>query len=496
MVRIMLFNNQILRKACASAALLLGLVWTANADVITYSGRLLNSSGSPVVVATEAEFSFFESPTDGSALADYRYRVNLTPNADGIYSVAIGDMESGVGGAIPAAIFNSPKVYLNVKVGGENLVPRARLGKVGHAFRADSANIAVSARNAGEAGLSWGLAGGTFIMATTTGTAVQNGQSLLAAYQKAKTLLPNQAPLSSSNRATLLIPPGRYDLGTEALTLDKEFVDVIGLSSSSGKQEIFGVTNGNNSGVLMQKVNDVRIENLTVICTRSQGEPIDIGLYYLTNFPAAYYPDAPSTTETRITNCTFKTADLPQEYAVSMRIATDYEGEYRGCVGGDYSFGYEGDAKGVFINCSTGHWSFGTFAEASGTFTNCHAGDLSFGGGGLASGDFQNCVAGYNSFGSTASGRFNNCVGNDMSFGFLGTASGIFTHCTGGGESFAAEGIASGVFTNCTGGNYSFGGGIGGDTTGGKFRYCVGGMNSFGNGTNERLYCIRNGSAL
>ena len=66
-------------------------------------------------------------------------------------------------------------------------------------------------------------------MTRASGTEVQNGQALLAAYEQAKALRPQGNALSDANRAVLLVAPGRYDLETNALNLDTDFVDVIGL---------------------------------------------------------------------------------------------------------------------------------------------------------------------------------------------------------------------------------------------------------------------------
>src|SRR5690606_16843979 len=90
---------------------------------INYSGRLVSPAGIPITESTAVAFSFYSVPVDGDALQGYEYQVTITPNSDGLYSVAIGD-GIGIGGPVPAAVFNEPRVYLNVQVGGENLAPR------------------------------------------------------------------------------------------------------------------------------------------------------------------------------------------------------------------------------------------------------------------------------------------------------------------------------------------------------------------------------------
>ncbi|RLI52680.1 MAG: hypothetical protein DRO87_12795, partial [Candidatus Thorarchaeota archaeon] len=59
-------------------------------------------------------------------------------------------------------------------------------------------------------------------------TNVISGTNLLAAYTAAKSLTPGGNALSATNRATVKVPAGVFDLGTQRLTLDTDFVDVIG----------------------------------------------------------------------------------------------------------------------------------------------------------------------------------------------------------------------------------------------------------------------------
>ena len=50
------------------------------------------------------------------------------------------------------------------------------------------------------------------ITVNTTTSAKLNGAALIAAYAAAKALLPNGAALSATNRACVIVPPGKYDL--------------------------------------------------------------------------------------------------------------------------------------------------------------------------------------------------------------------------------------------------------------------------------------------
>lgn len=338
-----------------------------------------------------------------------------------------------------------------------------------------------------------------WVVPNVTDNDATNGANLLGAYATAKVLTPNGAPLGASNRAVVIVPPGRYDLGTVALMLDTEFVDLIGLSSARDDQYVFGASNGIGTGVLMQSANNVRIENLFVVCTRASGSMV-----HNETTMAAYFPDDGTTTDTLIRNCEFK-ATNDNTYAISMRRNITYPGTYRDCIagfasfgcsgaasgtfidctGGDYSFGgYYGDASGTFMRCTGGSYSFGaSHGKASGAFSDCMGGNYAFGGNyGLASGSFTDCAGGLYSFAGyhgEASGVFTDCTGGPYAFGGdYGEASGVFSDCVGEGPAFGgSQGMASGTFQNCTGGDYAFGGWWG--TASGRFSNCSGGVFSF-----------------
>jgi len=310
------------------------------------------------------------------------------------------------------------------------------------------------------------LNGEAYVVVPAGQNPVQNGLALLAAYAEAKALTPHNAPLAADNRAVVVVPPGQYDLGTAQLTLDTEFVDIVGLTTERGTQSIFGASNGPGTGVLGQTADDVRIANLRVECTLSAGV-----LAFNDTDPAAYFPSTDGAA-TQVTNCEFVSNELN---ARSMRVDIEYAGVYTDCTGGRTSFGAgsEGVSSGVFLRCTAGNVSFGTFGIASGTFTDCRAGQSSFGSLGAANGEFVRCVAGSQSFANNgdAIGRFVDCSGGDESFGGGGITSGEFIGCTGGDTSFGGGGgLVNGVFVDCTGGSESFGGSS--STLGARLRGC------------------------
>ena len=268
------------------------------------------------------------------------------------------------------------------------------------------------------------------IVVETTSNAKTNGAALIAAYTAAKALTPNGEELSATNRACVIIPPGNYDLdhgeddACVPLTLDTEFVDIIGLTTDRSLQQIYGTPEATNSGVIVQTADDVHVSNLYVkILTEVESANWD------DTDSAAYFPST-SLSNTVVDNCQFDGQDGSNDEGprlFSMRLYIEYSGTFNNCTGGNFAFG-------------------GAGGTASGTFTNCTGGGDAFGGGGTASGTFTNCTGGDNSFGGaggTASGTFTNCTGGDYSFGGAGgTLSGQLYYCrlTTGSFQTLAEG--------------------------------------------------------
>ena len=331
-----------------------------------------------------------------------------------------------------------------------------------------------------------GLSIQSAVVVETTSNAKTNGAALIAAYTAAKALTPNGEELSATNRACVIIPPGNYDLdhgeddACVPLTLDTEFVDIIGLTTDRSLQQIYGTPEATNSGVIVQTADDVHVSNLYVkILTEVESAN------WNDTDSAAYFPST-SLSNTVVDNCQFDGQNGSYDEGprlFSMRLYIEYSGTFNNCTGGNFAFGGAGGtASGTFNNCTGGNFAFGgAGGTASGTFTNCTGGAGAFGGGGTASGTFTNCTGGAGAFGGggTASGTFTNCTGGAGAFGGNGgTASGTFTNCTGGNSAFGGdEGTASGTFTNCTGGNSAFGGG---GTASGTFTNCTGGAGAFG----------------
>jgi hypothetical protein len=218
----------------------------------------------------------------------------------------------------------------------------------------------------------------------------QVGDDLNAKYTAAKTLTPNGAELSATNRASLIIFPGKYTLSPK-LAINTEFIDLIGLGAQAQKPVVFiGEDNGNAINV---SANDVRISGISV----------------------GY-------------NSFEITGDKPLQV-------------FENCAGGDYSFNlgfaYNAQLTGTFINCIGGNYSFnsGLNGDVIGTFTNCTAGDYSFG-----------------VYGGTTSGTFNNCISGTGSFGGVGLLTGRLFYCRITSGTFQTP-TGAGVIRLCIDGN-------------------------------------------
>lgn len=325
----------------------------------------------------------------------------------------------------------------------------------------------------------------------TYATDTANGQSLRDAYADAVTLTPGGNALSANNRVALLLPPGTYALGTTGLTMNTQFVDLIGLGRAD-ETIITSVSNtGTGLGTIIQTTNDIKFRNIQIQNTAaafSTGTDQDDSAYA----PQGVYPS------TEFTDCIFFNPGTGGSGAPFMRLATEYAGTYQRCRGIDAGtgvsvffqiasgnffdchasvngFGYSAEASGIFTDssCLDG---FGFGGDASGSFTRCTAFNSGFGSAGNASGTFNLCTALTQSFGwgdsVTCSGTFIGCKATDNSFG-NSTSDATFTDCIGGVACFGGQFTMAGTYTGCTGLDGSFGGLLGTATISGTFTNCL-----------------------
>lgn len=316
---------------------------------------------------------------------------------------------------------------------------------------------------------------GTYVIVTPSNSSTTNGTNLRTAYANAKALTPSNSALSATNRATVLLLPGKYDLGTTPLTMDTEFVDLVGISSDPKHVLITSQINTSDMGTVVQTADNVVIRNVTIDLT---GTPAGGGA----GRTAAYFPGRTSTSISSWTSdgttATITSASHGLQTGDSVRITgsgnNDLNGAHTvtridnnsftfpstvndsGSVGTaterfddtyiencafsgttDSGMRYNTEYAGTYKKCISGGGGFGASAIASGVFEDCVAGDSSFGGGtsgsSIASGTFKRCTAGSTSFGFyDCTGAFEDCVAGAYSFGFAdasGTSSATLKNC-------------------------------------------------------------------
>jgi hypothetical protein len=389
------------------------------------------------------------------------------------------------------------------------------------------------------------LRGNNYIVVYGNNTPGNNGADLVSKLNFAKFINPNSQVKSDTNRMTVLVAPGKYDVN-DTLDMDTPYVDLISLT---GNADVFLTNQTGNTAILVDS-SDISVKGFNL-----GSQAIKINSAYSNNYfeniiGGDYNFSHPSTSGDvagNFKNCvgglySFGDADNGQTLSSSTLencTAGDWSFGYtlylsnlKNCTAGFSSFGYNqidncnltdckstagdsfgtnsGIAASTLTNCSAESYSFsrtnGTTQILNSTFIDCTAEEGSFGT--VIEGcTFRNCKANENSFGKTSdistlseisSSTFTDCKAGDWSFGVRIMATDVvFTNCIAGRESFGAD-QANGAYKNCRAGINSFGAGLQGWSNliaGGQFFNCVADENSFGteyaNGT--FYYCVCNG---
>lgn len=120
------------------------------------------------------------------------------------------------------------------------------------------------------------LGGESFTLITATGTPQENGKRLLEEYNSARTKKPNGEDLSATNRYTILLAPGNYDL-EEPLNVDTDFIDILPLSQDN-TYNIQGdvIITSNNTIVVSNKLTVQDIVSDSNIIPSSSNEIVNI----------------------------------------------------------------------------------------------------------------------------------------------------------------------------------------------------------------------------
>jgi hypothetical protein len=223
-------------------------------------------------------------------------------------------------------------------------------------------------------GGSGGLMGSydSFIVVATTNSATTNATNLLAAYENAKLLTPNGVVLSATNRASVILPPARYDFGDDGeFILNGDFIDVIGLTSDRSNQYLTSNHTGAGKGTLHEISTGINVVNLTVNITGMNPFNQD------GTDPAALYVDGAVSTLNG-TNCEFMCSDFIDSSVFSMSDLKEFAGTWINCKASDRAFGAFGKFSGYAKGCMAGNQSFGTGDQFTGQAYECTAGQQSF----------------------------------------------------------------------------------------------------------------------
>lgn len=304
----------------------------------------------------------------------------------------------------------------------------------------------------------------TFCVVRNGATAAQNGTNLLAAMVDARAANPNGVSKSATNRFTILLPAGVYDLGPSTpLLLDTQFIDIIGLGAPQDVVITSAIT-ATNGGTVVKSANDMIVQNVLIQNTA------DNYVSGASTEAAGYSPQGSYAAEV-FRNVIFRNLSGASGSSFIRRGQT-FAGTYENCVGIDASNRsvlFDGAASGSrFSNCRYTGPAFGYELPFVGTVTACEAGNDSFGyfstynNANTWGGTIKDCIGGNSSFGHGANGIstfINGCYGGTFSFFHEGrTQSVIITGCQGGDDSFYREAqVVSLRVANSLGANRSFG---------------------------------------
>ena len=301
------------------------------------------------------------------------------------------------------------------------------------------ANITITAGGGSSSGES-------FVEVEVSNSTTTNGTKLLAAYTAAKTKTPYGNALSASNRYTIILPPGIYDVANTQLLLDTNFIDIVGSTTDLANHQITGTI----TQFVKVAANNLELRNLYILNNSTSygfnGGGNRPGLL-MDNMFFAYGTAGAAPWQAVVED---------QFSGVASRLNA---GQTYSITGGDTSpLGNAGNISGTISNIICA----GPLGDGSitGFAFNCKGGTISFGGRGYygnSTGFMMNCRGGEQSFANYPSGVYVNCycLGNYAWYGFQTTdLSGTYINChsAAGSSSFgtSATRTISGTMFYCS----------------------------------------------
>lgn len=339
----------------------------------------------------------------------------------------------------------------------------------------------------------------SYILVANGTNDAHRGALLRAAYTAATTFTPGGIAKSHTNRVSVILPPGMYDLGTTPLTLDTSFVDLIAqVPEEPGREEakfqgyykhsITAIRGDCDVAVIIQEVDWVRLVGFSILNTRLASPPIYVS--ESTGGENSYYEKLYMWTDS-YSNGGYKSPHTA--WIARPTHSNDVSGVWRDCVADhDYAWrvGVGPLSEGV-TNITS---------KLTAKMYNCHAGQFSFGGDGMyefyqitsdhaiTNAYFEDCSAGYASFSGCAyvsirideDVTFVDCDSGHMSFCVGNVNAATMIRCTAGNSSGGA-GVSpswpaafTGTAIDCRFGQDSFGGSLTAHTLGNEYAYLGG----------------------
>ncbi len=279
--------------------------------------------------------------------------------------------------------------------------------------------------------------------------------------------------LSVTNRRTLVLSPGSYEL-TSMWTVDTDYVDIVSFGVNPAGTLVYGSIGGSN--IVAQTCNALVMRGFTI--RQNNTTSYSFGLKVIPdagNNADSYYLDmhfrraGGSSTQVPVAgedelNGTWVNCESDDRGWVICNIGGDgLSATMFNCIGGDNAYGGDGtyrsggpyavEITGTFFNCTSGEQSFGGCLGAgckitsTAKFYNCDAGDRSYALGKECAGSFYNCTGLLNCFGGSSS----------ITGSGAGSFTGLAINCrTTGGFSFGMgdiDNVQSGKLINCSNGD-------------------------------------------
>lgn len=313
---------------------------------------------------------------------------------------------------------------------------------------------------------------------TGTDTDTERGTALVAAIAAVQLLTPGGGAISSTNRARLLIPPGRYNVGSNEPAITSSGVDLVALVPEMGGRRCYTDTDAigcfrppgtlvyttvADKHTLKQSAADVRLSGFGLA---------QLGTGH-TTLASALYVTVDANDESQYDQMYLWLTEVEQSSYKPTIFAKHVGGTWTNCIANScawrINYGVTGSQfRATCIDCEGGwgafigdHYTDDDTSKATGCrCVRCHAigGDASAPGGYA----FGGCTSDGTAIDATC--YFEDCSAGKNSFGLGEPCAGTFIRCRGGQLCFGStsssdcEGFFSGYAVDCIGGLRSFGG--------------------------------------